>query len=178
MRSVSLAISMSVAVLLTAAPGMAQTAEPAGTEAAPALLTKISYASVLSLLAGTGITAELVTSDDGISYLVGTYRNTSFVMRLIECDTPKAEACTTLAIFANFVEDEGQKVTAADKVKINQYNENEVFGRAYFSSDDTSLGIDMVISIEGGVTEAYFKAQLENWTSALGTFLSQLADPQ
>ena len=181
MRPISLAISLAAAVLLGTAAVNAQASKAnaeTSAEAAPVLLTKISYPKVLDMLAGTGITAELVTSDDGISYLVGTYRNTGFIMRLIECDTPKTESCTTLAIFANFVEEEGQKVSASDKAKINQYNENEVFGRAYFSSDGTSLGIDMVISIEGGVTETYFKAQLENWTTALGTFLSQLADPQ
>ena len=128
------------------------------------------------MLNGTDITGELITSDDGISYMVGTYRNTSFIMRLIGCETKKSEKCTTLAIFANFLEEDGQKISADDKVKINQYNENEVFGRAYFSEDETSLGIDTVISIEGGATDAYVKAQLENWKRALGRFLSQLAD--
>ena len=156
------------------APAPAQAAPP--TDAAPQLLSTLSYKTVTDLLVGTDITSELVTSDDGVSYLVGSYRNTSFIMRLIGCQTKKSEQCTTLAIFANFLEGEGQKITAEDKVKINQYNENEVFGRAYFSEDETSLGIDTVISIEGGATDAYVKAQLENWKRALGRFLSQLAD--
>ncbi len=149
---------------------------PASSDTAPKLLTTLSYKTVADLLGGTEITSELVTSDDGVSYLVGTYRNTSFIMRLIGCETKKSEKCTTLAIFANFLEGEGQKITAEDKAKINQYNENEVFGRAYFSEDETSLGIDTVISIEGGATDAYVKAQLGNWKRALGRFLSQLAD--
>ncbi len=142
------------------------------------LITHISYPQVMDLLDGTGITAELITSDDGVSYLVGTYNNTSFIMRLIECESEKLAKCTTLAIFANFLEDEGAQISGGDKNKINGYNENEIFGRAYYSADGTALGIDMVISIEGGVTEAFFKAQLDNWTSALGLFLSQLAKPQ
>ena len=148
----------------------------AASDTAPKVLTTLSYKTVSGLLDGTEITSELITSDDGVSYMVGTYRSTSFIMRLIGCESKKSENCTTLAIFANFLEGEGQKITAEDKAKINQYNENEVFGRAYFSEDETSLGIDTVISIEGGATDAYVKAQLSNWKRALGRFLSQLAD--
>ena len=167
-----------IAVCFAFGGASAQTEEAGAPAEASQVISQLSYQKVLSLLADTGITAELITSDDHVSYLVGTYRNTSFIMRLIECQSEKAEACTTLAIFANFVEDEGKTITDADKSKINQYNENEVFGRAYYSADGTALGVDMVISIEGGTTEAFVKAQLINWTEALGTFLQQLSDPQ
>ncbi len=155
-------------------PPVTSTAAPA----TPEIISHISYQRLLALMPDTGITAERITSDDGISYLVGTYRNTSFIMRLIECESVAAEKCTTLAIFANFIEQDDGKISETDKQKINSYNESEIFGRAYFAGDQTALGVDMVISVEGGVTEDYVKAQLSNWTDALGGFLSQLSDPE
>ena len=178
LRTNLLALAFHVTACFALCISGAQSQEAIDEQDAAQVISQLSYPTVLSLLADTGITAELVTSDDNVSYLVGTYRNTSFIMRLIDCQSEKAEACTTLAIFANFVEDDGKTITDGDKTKINQYNENEVFGRAYYSADGTALGVDMVVSIEGGTTDAFVKAQLVNWTEALGTFLQQLADPQ
>lgn len=171
-------IAALLAVLVAGPPrSLAQTDAPkpaaTGSTGSPEIIRQISYEKVLSLLTGTGITAELIRSDDNITYLVGTFKDTSFIMRLIECESEKAEKCSTLAIFANFIEDKPASET--DKAKINTYNEKEVFGRAYFASDGSAIGIDTVISVEGGVTQTHFKAQLINWTEALGKFLAQLA---
>ncbi len=94
----------------------------------------------------------------------------SFFVRALEC-SGKPAACENLVFFANF--DLGRTATAQDFRIVNDFNDGQVFGRAYVLEDKNQVGVDYVIELGGGVSEDHLSQNVSRWADVIGAFVDQ-----
>ena len=76
--------------------------------------------------------------------------------------------------FANFAL--GRDVTSSDYRIVNGFNDSQVFGRAYVIEATGEVGVDYVIELGGGVTEAHLAQNISRWADVINAFVSKFQD--
>lgn len=94
----------------------------------------------------------------------------SFFVRALNCSGAPA-ACEDLVFFANF--DLGRPATAADFRIVNDFNDSAVFGRAYVLETQDQVGVDYVIELGGGVSEAHLAKNIGRWADVISAFVEK-----
>jgi len=97
----------------------------------------------------------------------------SFFVRALACSGEPA-ACENLVFFANF--DLGRAPTARDFRVINNFNDSQVFGRAYIIENRNQVGVDYVIELGGGVTEAHLAENVGRWSDVISAFVNRFRE--
>ena len=88
-----------------------------------------------------------------------------FFVRALDC---AENACSTLMFFANF--ELGRNAVSTDYSIVNQYNERQVFGRAYVIDERGEVGVDYVIELGGGVSKENVAVNISTWGDVINAF--------
>jgi hypothetical protein len=97
----------------------------------------------------------------------------SFFVRALEC-SGKPAACENLVFFANF--DLGRSATASDFRIVNDFNDGQVFGRAYVLENQGQVGVDYVIELGGGVSEEHLSKNISRWADVISAFVEKFKE--
>lgn len=96
-----------------------------------------------------------------------------FYVRALTCAGSPA-SCETLMFFANFKL--GRAATASDFRIVNGFNDSQVFGRAYVIEATGEVGVDYVIELGGGVTEAHLAQNISRWADVIAAFVTKFQE--
>lgn len=95
-----------------------------------------------------------------------------FWVRALDCGGAPV-ACENLMFFANF--DLGRNVAPSDYRVINSFNDSQLFGRAYILENGNQVGVDYVIDLGGGVTEAHLSNNISRWADVVAAFIAKFS---
>jgi len=119
--------------------------------------------SVVRALKSAGYEAEVGADKDGSPTVTSTASGSRFMIFFYNCTGGKS--CATVQFFASY---EVKPAVTLDK--INQWNREQRFGRAYLDKDgDPVVEMDLDLD-DGGVSTPLFKDNVEFWVSVLGRF--------
>lgn len=96
-----------------------------------------------------------------------------FYVRALSC-AGAPMACENLVFFANF--DLGRAPTAQDFRIINEFNDSQMFGRAYVLENQRQVGVDYVIELGGGVTEDHLAQNIGRWADVISAFVAKFRE--
>jgi len=68
-------------------------------------------------------------------------------------------------------------LSVADLVAVNNYNESQVFGRAYVlrsSGESGEVGVDYVIELGGGVSKEHIEENVARWADVVAAFIQTM----
>ncbi|MHA7873628.1 MAG: type III secretion system chaperone family protein, partial [Hyphococcus sp.] len=127
-----------------------------------------------SALSSAGL-GPTMTEDaaSGAPVATGMAGEFEFYVRAIDCSGTPA-ACENLIFFANFPL--GRSVTAQDYRTVNSFNDGQVFGRAYIIESRSTVGVDYVIELGGGVTEDHLAQNISRWADVIGAFVAKFQE--
>ncbi len=149
------------AILLGAAPAHAQTVE------------SVTAETLESVLEGAGLGPSMTEdASSGAPVANASVGEVQFWVRALDCSGAPA-ACENLVFFANF--DLGRSVTATDYRVINNFNDSQVFGRAYIIEKQNQVGVDYVIDLGGGVTEQHLTNNISRWADVVAAFVEKFS---
>lgn len=97
----------------------------------------------------------------------------TFFVRALDCSGTPA-ACENLMFFANF--DLGRTASAQDFRIVNDFNDSQVFGRAYVLEDADQVGVDYVIELGGGVSKDHLSTNISRWADVIGAFVTEFRE--
>jgi len=147
-------------VLATVRPVNAQTIEA------------LTADDIEQILTEAGLPPSMRTdSSNGAPVAFATVGETEFTVRAMNC-SGRPLACRELLFFANF--ELGRQLTVGDFVSINNFNESNVFGRAYVlrsAAPAGEVGIDYVIELDGGVSKDHITSNVERWGDVVAAFI-------
>lgn len=174
-----LALGLAVAAVVLAPPARAQTQEAApavetmpapATAAVPAIVVAPPTArlidatdpqAILEIAKGFG-SAEIETDNKGDPKIVGRIEGSKYVVLFYGCTA--AADCKSIQFVVSW--------RAKDKMaleKINKYNDDKRFGKAYLDKDgDPTLEFD--VNLVGGVTRKNFEETYDWWKTSLVQF--------
>lgn len=162
MRPITAFLAVTAALCLTSVSASAQTV---GSVTAEALETVLEEAGL-----NPNMTEDAVS---GAPVAQGTAGEIQFWIRALNCSgTPKA--CENLVFFANF--DLGRDITTTDYKIINNFNDSQVFGRAYILEKKSQIGVDYVIDLGGGVTPAHLTQNISRWADVMAAFVKNFSE--
>ncbi|MFQ5562006.1 MAG: YbjN domain-containing protein [Parvularculaceae bacterium] len=142
--------------------------------------TAIAQAAAQATTALTADEMELVLTEAGLNPTItkdastgapvasGKLGQITFWVRALDCSGEPA-ACATLVFFANF--DLGRQITHTDYRIINNFNDKQVFGRAYIIESQAQVGVDYVIELDGGVSRDHVTQNVARWADVVAAFL-------
>lgn len=146
--------------LLLGASAMAAAA-PAG-NAANANVTAANVQSVVSALQRAGYKGIVKREEDGDPYIESASGGHDFLVLFYGCT--KGENCATVQFYA------GWREHKADLAKINSWNTENRFGRAYLT-DEKAARVEMDVDLDdGGMSPALFEDNIEFWVAVMGKF--------
>ena len=133
--------------------------------------TSLTAAELESVLADAGLSPSmLLDAATGAPVANGRAGEIQFWVRALDCaGAPKA--CENLLFFANF--SLGRQITARDYLVINDFNESQVFGRAYIIEGANEVGVDYVIELGGGVAEEHLARNIARWSDVIAAFIEK-----
>lgn len=139
---------------------------------ASAQITSAVTADELELaLSEAGLNPSMVVdSSNGAPVANGKAGEITFWVRALDCAGAPL-ACENLMFFANF--NLGRQVTARDYMIINDFNESQVFGRAYIIEGANQVGVDYVIELGGGVARDHLTKNISRWSDVIGAFIEK-----
>ncbi len=124
------------------------------------------------ILTEAGLNPSMRTdSSNGAPVAFATLGETEFTVRAMNC-SGRPPLCRELLFFANF--ELGRKLTVGDFVSINNFNESNVFGRAYVlrsAAPAGEVGIDYVVELDGGVSKDHITSNIERWGDVVAAFI-------
>lgn len=143
------------------------------------ILTSVSPSQAETMLESQGWQSEIFFSDDKTSVAVlAVVGEINIVLSLRNCADNTNFDCETLLFFANF--DLDNPITGEQQAQINNFNDSNLTGRAYYTLpiDETPprIGLDMRISLKGGVTKEHLVYETLEFKSALDTLLQKLGE--
>jgi hypothetical protein len=154
--------AMTAGLFATAAPASAQTL---GAVTAEQLENALTAADLSPTMMADGETGAPVAT--------GKAGQFEFYVRALSCAGSPA-SCETLMFFANF--ELGRAATASDFRIVNSFNDSQVFGRAYVLEATGEVGVDYVIELGGGVTEAHLAQNISRWADVISAFVAKFQD--
>lgn len=150
------ALALAVAGLGAAQPAMAQN------------VTATDPESVASVIRGKGFEVELTTDNDGDPMIRAEGKGHRFVVFFYGCTA--GQDCVTLGLSAVWTE------SNADVDKVNAWNRDNRFGRAYIDKDGDPV-VEMDIDLDdGGMSPALFEDHIEFWMSVVAQYSKYIYD--
>jgi hypothetical protein len=123
--------------------------------------------TVANVLRDMGYKAEVTKDDSGDPLIKSSSGGSNFAVFFFGCT--KNTDCRTVQFFAGYTD---RKPTLA---KINEWNMNKRFGRAYISSSG-SARVEMDVDLDdGGVSTKLFEDNIEFWVLLMGQFEKHIA---
>jgi hypothetical protein len=123
--------------------------------------------SVARTLQGMGYKAEMTKDDSGDPLIKSSSGGSNFAIFFFGCT--KNVDCRTVQFFAGYTD---RKPTLA---RINEWNMNKRFGRAYISSSG-SARVEMDVDLDdGGISPKLFEDNVEFWVLLMGQFEKHIA---
>ncbi|WP_411817000.1 YbjN domain-containing protein [Hyphococcus sp. DH-69] len=153
-------MAMGAALVLACAPGAS--AQSLGSVTADQLETVLSAADLSPNM--------MADSQTGAPVAAGRAGDFGFYVRALGCSGAPT-ACETLVFFANF--ELGRDVTESDYRIVNSFNDSQVFGRAYVLEGTNEVGVDYVIELGGGVSEAHLSQNISRWADVISAFVAK-----
>lgn len=149
------------------------------TSAAAQSIDSVNADELQSILENAGLNPELsIDSSSGAPVAVAELGDYKFFVRAMNCSgTPKS--CSELMFFANFPL--GRALSVQDLVAVNNYNESQVFGRAYVlrsSGQNGEVGVDYVIELAGGVSKDHIEENVARWADVVAAFIQTMTGSQ
>lgn len=150
---------------------------------APALASAQAQAQTLGAVTADQLEAALAAAElspsmmadatTGAPVATGKAGQFEFYVRALSC-SGSPSSCETLMFFANF--ELGRQATASDFRIVNSFNDSQVFGRAYVIEATGEVGVDYVIELGGGVTEAHLAQNISRWADVISAFVTKFQD--
>lgn len=158
-------------------PGFSQTAgafQGAGSETTLEIQKGVTLEELETALNLFGWEAKILIPEEGDPEFVEIhFEDIESWATLRDCDDPSAGGCQTVLFFANF--SLGRKLEMADIEILNSYNDEFVVGRAYFlkkeGEDPDEVGVDLRVSLKGGVTRLHFNEEAAGWETVVFNFI-------
>jgi len=123
--------------------------------------------SVGRALQAMGYKAEITKDDSGDPLIKSSSSGTNFAIFFFGCT--KNVDCRTIQFFAGYAD---RKPTLA---RINEWNMNKRFGRAYNSSSGAAR-VEMDVDLDdGGIGPKLFEDNVEYWVLLMGQFEKHIA---
>ncbi len=97
----------------------------------------------------------------------------TFFVRALGC-AGEPPACENLMFFANF--ELGREVSPQDYRVVNDFNDSQVFGRAYVLERQSQVGVDYVIELGGGVTPDHLAENIGRWADVISAFVESFRE--
>ena len=127
-----------------------------------------------SVLAAADLSPSMMSdSANGAPVAAGKAGQFDFYVRAVQCSGAPV-ACETLVFFANFKL--GRTVAASDYRIVNSFNDSQLFGRAYVLENTGEVGVDYVIELGGGVSEAHLSQNISRWADVISAFVSRFQE--
>ena len=125
-------------------------------------------------LADAGLNPTMMSdSASGAPVAYGSLGDFTFFVRALGCSGDPM-ACENLMFFANF--ELNREVSAGDYRTVNSFNDSQVFGRAYVLERQSQVGVDYVIELGGGVTEAHLAENIGRWADVVSAFVDSFRE--
>lgn len=167
-------LRLAAVAVLAVTPVMAaeEPAKPAPAAAPGKLMERITGEDLLSIVQEIGWAGELTVTEKGIPVVLGLYRDANgneydFQAGLYRCEENKG--CFDIVLTRSF---EAKKPATLQMV--NAYNQSQLFGCAYLTSDG-KLGISMSQTIQGGATRQTVKEILDWWREVMENAETKIA---
>lgn len=126
---------------------------------------------VTAILQELGYSAQLGVDNEGDPMITGAIEGKGYMLYFYRCEensTPRR--CLDLQFSASF------PLPNVTLEMVNTYNQNNRFGQAYINADGT-VGVDMSVTLQGGVTRQNIKENIDWWKTALTSFEEKLMNP-
>ncbi|MEL7490247.1 MAG: YbjN domain-containing protein [Pseudomonadota bacterium] len=133
----------------------------------------VTAAELESALEAAGLTPTM-TEDaaTGAPVANATVGEIMFWVRAMDCGGSPA-ACENLVFFANF--DLGRAVNATDYRVVNNFNDSQLFGRAYILERQNQVGVDYVVELGGGVSSEHLSQNVSRWADVIDAFVQKFS---
>ncbi len=122
--------------------------------------------------AGLALTGRADEDSENYAYesLAGTTGDYSYFVRLMDCDDARTW-CSTVMFASNF--QLGRAAEKSDYANVARFNDIHRFGRGYVydSGEESLVGVDFVLSLEGGVSDDYLAVQTLKWEGIVEDFV-------
>ncbi|MEM9495722.1 MAG: YbjN domain-containing protein [Pseudomonadota bacterium] len=115
----------------------------------------------------------ILDADTGAPVGQGKAGEFLFFVRALSC-SGAPQACENLLFFANF--NLGRAATPRDYQIVNQFNESQVFGRAYIIEGKNTVGVDYVIELGGGVSNDHLSENIGRWADVIAAFVTEFKE--
>mgnify|MGYP005996566675 CR=1 FL=1 len=159
---------MRLATLVVLSTALAGSVIPSG--AAHAANVTADPAQIAKVMRDAGYKAEIVRSEGEDPFIKSASNGQVFVVVFYGCR--KGADCKTVQFYSGFTLD----AKPVDLERINEWNANNRFGRAY-RDDEGDVAIEMDVDLEdGGMSEELFKDNLEYWDAISGEFSASVFD--
>ena len=155
-----LLVSAVVLAALSVAPATAATRSDS-------VIDAITASEIAAIVTESNYDVEVKTDNHGDPYLVSERNGTKFIILFNGCNKapdPLERICGDIQFRSGYT-----LPSAASLERMNQWNSDFRFGKAYLDEDGDPT-IEMVVSMSGGVTRAYVRNMLKWWEIVLGDF--------
>ncbi|MCW3847815.1 YbjN domain-containing protein [Sphingomonas sp. LB-2] len=143
----------------------------AGVAAQPAFAQNITAASpeaIASAIRAKGFTAEVAKDDEGDPMIKASGKGYTFLVLFYGCTAHRD--CTTLGLWSYW------KDSGATIEKVNTWNRDSRFGRAYIDKDGDAV-VEMDIDLDdGGMSPVLFEDHIEFWMAIMSNFSKAIFD--
>lgn len=127
-------------------------------------------------LSEAGLNPTMLTdSATGAPVANGAAGDFTFFVRALSC-SGEPLACENLVFFANF--ELGRDVSPNDFRTVNNFNDSQVFGRAYVLERQAQVGVDYVIEMGGGVAPEHLAENIGRWADVISAFVESFREGQ
>lgn len=125
-------------------------------------------------LAEAGLNPNMMSdSATGAPVAHGQAGDFTFFVRALGC-SGEPMACENLVFFANF--ELGRAASPDDYRTVNNFNDSQVFGRAYVLERQAQVGVDYVIELGGGVTPDHLAENIGRWADVIAAFVDSFRE--
>lgn len=157
-------------ILAAGAIAMALMIAPASAQ----MLDSVTADQLENVLSEAGLNPSMMSdAQTGAPVAAGRAGQFEFYVRALSCSSSPS-SCETLVFFANFAL--GRAVTPADYRIVNGFNDSQVFGRAYVLDRTNEVGVDYVIELNGGVSEAHLSQNISRWADVISAFVAKFQE--
>jgi hypothetical protein len=156
------ALALALAGAGLAQPALAQTMEDAR------LITAGDPEAIADVVRGKGFDVEVTKDNDGDPMLQVEGKGYKFAILFYGCTNHRD--CVTLGLYA------GWTGSTADLAKINKWNKDNRFGRAYIDDENDPV-VEMDIDLDdGGMSRLLFEDHIEFWMSVMSQYSKYIFD--